>query len=360
VVLGRWVFWPFVPRFDAARALAATQDEHRLWGSVARTIGRRPRLVWAGAAVALGAAGLGISTLSAGLGQQDLLLHKTDSVAGQELLASHFAAGTSTPVDVYARAGSEGQVAAAVAATPGVAYAGLVERAGGWVHFTAVPSAALGAQAADRTVESLRQVVHAVPGADALVGGQAAIGLDTTDAVAHDEEVVIPAVLAVVLVVLVVLLRALVAPLLLLGSVALSFLAAFGLSALVFHALGQSRIDQQTLPLPLFGFLFLVALGIDYNIFLMTRASEESARAGHARGILGALTVTGGVITGAGVVLAATFSLLAVLPLVPLLQLGVLVAVGVLLDTLVVRTLLVPALALDTGQRFWWPRAVAP
>jgi RND superfamily putative drug exporter len=360
VVLGRWVFWPFVPRFEAARVDAATPDEHPFWNRIARTISRRPRLVWAAAAVSLGAAGLGISTLSSGLGQQDLLLSRTDSVAGQELLASHFAAGTSSPVDVYARAGSADRVAAAVGAIQGVTYVGPVERSGGWAHFPVVPSAAAGSPTADRTVERLRQVAHAVPGASALVGGQAAIGLDTTNAVAHDEEVVIPTVLAVVLVVLVVLLRSLTAPLLLLGSVALSFLGAFGLSALVFHALGQPRIDQQTLPLPLFGFLFLMALGIDYTIFLMTRASEESARVGHARGILNALTVTGGVITGAGVVLAATFSLLAVLPLVTLLQLGVLVSVGVLLDTLVVRTLLVPALALDTGRRFWWPRAVAP
>lgn len=360
VVLGRWVFWPFVPRFEAARAHAATPDEYRFWSRIARAISRRPRLLWAAAAAALGAAGLGISTLSPGLGQQDLLLHRTDSAAGQELLTSHFAAGTSAPVDVYARAGSAERVASVVGATQGVAYVGPVERSETWAHFTAVPGAAAGTPAADRTVERVRQAVHAVPGAGALVGGQAATGLDITNAVAHDEEVVIPMVLAVVLVVLVVLLRALTAPLLLLGSVALSFLGAFGLSALVFHALGHPRIDQQTLPLPLFGFLFLVALGIDYTIFLMTRAGEESARAGHAHGVLGALTVTGGVITGAGVVLAATFSLLAVLPLVTLLQLGVLVSVGVLLDTFVVRTVLVPALALDAGRRFWWPRSVAP
>src|SRR6185369_5961319 len=165
-----------------------------------------------------------------------------------------------------------------------------------------------------------------------------------------------PLILAVVFAVLVLLLRSLVAPVLLLASVAVSFAAAMGACGLVFTALGHPHIDQS---LPLFAFLFLVALGVDYTIFLTTRAREETGRVGHRDGVLRALAVTGGVITSAGVVLAATFSVLTVFPLVTMLQMGLAVAVGVLLDTLVVRSLLVPALALDTGRRFWWPGRLA-
>jgi putative drug exporter of the RND superfamily len=228
--------------------------------------------------------------------------------------------------------------------------------AGDRVRVRAVLADDPGSRAAERAVRSIRDAVHRIPAADAVVGGPAASSLDTRTAVAHDERLVIPLVLLVVLCVLMLLLRAVVAPLLLLASVAVSFVAALGGAALLYHAFGHPGVD---LSLPLMGFLFLVALGVDYTIFLMTRAREEvladPAPGAHRRGTLRALTVTGGVITSAGVVLAATFSVLAVLPVVSMLQVGTLVMVGVLLDTLVVRTLLVPALTLDVGRRAWWP-----
>jgi putative drug exporter of the RND superfamily len=199
--------------------------------------------------------------------------------------------------------------------------------------------------------------VHAVPGAQALVGGETAATLDTERIAARDNRVVMPLILAVVLLVLVALLRALAAPLLLLGSVVLSYAAALGAAGLLLQAIDHPRIY---FGLPLSAFLFLVALGVDYSIFLMTRAREEAGRLGQTRaGVLHALTVTGGVITSAGLVLAATFASLSVLPLVPTLQTGIVVAVGVLLDTLVVRSLLVPAVAVDLGARVWWPGRLA-
>jgi RND superfamily putative drug exporter len=188
------------------------------------------------------------------------------------------------------------------------------------------------------------------------VGGQTAIKLDTENAANHDNRLVIPLILVVVFVVLVLLLRALVAPVLLLVSVVLSFTTAMGAASLIFHAIGHSRIDNG---MPLLGFLFLVALGVDYTIFLMTRAREETANLGHAEGVKHSLAVTGGVITSAGLVLAATFGVLAVLPLTTMLQLGIIVAVGVLMDTLIIRTVLVPALSLDVGRKMWWPSRLA-
>ncbi|WP_174530876.1 MMPL family transporter, partial [Micromonospora maritima] len=201
-------------------------------------------------------------------------------------------------------------------------------------------------------VSRLRTGVHAVPDAQALVGGRTATLLDERRTVDRDNRVVIPLVLAVVLAILVLLLRALVAPLLLMASVVLSYAAAMGAAGLLLDAMGHPRLF---VGVPLQAFLFLVALGVDYTIFLMTRAREETASIGHRAGTLRALTVTGGVITSAGVVLAATFGALLVLPLVPSVQMGVIVAVGILLDTLLVRSLLIPALTLDLGARTWWP-----
>jgi hypothetical protein len=217
----------------------------------------------------------------------------------------------------------------------------------------AVLTAAPDSQAAEHAVDRLRTATHAVPGSRALVGGDTAATLDTERTAARDNRVVMPLILAVVLLVLAALLRALVASLLLLASAVLSFAAALGAAGLIFQAIGHPRIFYG---LPLQAFLFLVALGVDYTIFLMTRAREETAELGQtAAGVLRALTVTGGVITSAGLVLAATFSALTVLPLVPSVQIGIIVAVGVLLDTLVVRSLLIPALAVHIGARVWWP-----
>ena len=207
--------------------------------------------------------------------------------------------------------------------------------------------------AAERTIRDLRDAVHGVPGADAVVGGFTAIDVDTSDAPPRDRNVIIPVVLVVIVVILALLLRALVAPVLLIATVVLSFPAdARTVRVHVRYLLGFPGADAS---FPLFAFVFLVALGMDYNIFLMSRVREESARRGTRAGVLAGLTVTGGVITSAGIVLAATFSALAVLPLVVLVELGVAVAVGVLLDTIVVRSLLVPALSYDIGPGVWWP-----
>jgi RND superfamily putative drug exporter len=207
--------------------------------------------------------------------------------------------------------------------------------------------------AAYATIDRLRAAAHAVPGANALVGGNTAINLDLQRAAKHDRNLIVPIVLAVVLVILMALLRSILAPLILIATVVLSFVAALGASALIFeHVFGFGGADSS---LPLFVFVFLVALGIDYNIFLMTRVHEEAKRYGTRRGALIGLAATGGVITSAGAVLAGTFAVLGTLPLVFLAELGFAVALGVLLDTIVVRSVLVTALNLDIGRFIWWP-----
>ncbi|GAA1588562.1 hypothetical protein GCM10009731_47790 [Streptomyces globosus] len=226
----------------------------------------------------------------------------------------------------------------------------------GRVRIDATLEAAADSDAAKATVERLREQVHAVPGADAIVGGYTAQQYDTQQTAARDRNVIVPIVLGIILLILVVLLRALVVPVLLVATVALNFLATLGVSALVFDLLGFSGTDASV---PLYGFVFLVALGVDYNIFLMSRVREETLTHGVRQGVLRGLTTTGGVITSAGVVLAATFAALMVIPLAFLVQIAFIVAFGVLLDTLVVRSLLVPALVVDLGPRSWWPGRLA-
>lgn len=222
-----------------------------------------------------------------------------------------------------------------------------------WAEITAYPAAAPDTPEEAATIERLRTAVAGIPGAEALVGGPGAENLDQVATAGRDRRVVMPLVLVVVLLVLAVLLRALVAPLILVATVVLSFAAALGASEFVFdRVFGFEGVDHSV---PLLGFLFLVALGVDYNIFLMSRAREEAARHGTRTGTLRALSTTGGVITSAGLVLAATFSVLATLPLVLMIELGFLVAFGVLLDTFLVRSVLVPAAALLVGRRIWWP-----
>jgi putative drug exporter of the RND superfamily len=207
--------------------------------------------------------------------------------------------------------------------------------------------------AAYTTIDQVRAAAHAVPGADAKVGGGTAVAMDVEHYATRDRNVIIPLVLVVVLIILALLLRAVVAPLVLIGTVVLSFAAALGLSALVFgHLFSFAGADVS---MPLFAFVFLVALGIDYNIFLMTRVREEAKRSGTRQGALTALAATGGVITSAGLVLAGTFATLATLPLVILTEIGFCVAIGVLIDTIIVRSVLVTALNLDLGDRMWWP-----
>jgi RND superfamily putative drug exporter len=350
VICGRWVFWPFIPRYraDAARPVA----EHRAWSTVAGLVARRPRVIWPVTVLVLGILAVGITSLHTGLTNQQSFITAPESIAGEQVIAAHFPAGLSAPVNVYAKQAAAPAVLAAVRSTPGVASAQQVAASDGWVQVNAVLTAQPDSPPAEQTVVRLRQATGGVPGADALVGGQTATTLDTNNAEGHDERVIIPLVLAVVFCILVVLLQALIAPLLLVICAALSYAAALGAAALLFHAIGHPNADPSV---PLFGFLFLVALGVDYTIFYITRAKEEAARVGHRAGAAGALVVTGGVITSAGLVLAATFSVLTVLPAVFTVQLGLLVAVGVLLDTFGVRALLVSSLTIDIGPRIWWP-----
>ncbi len=358
VICGRWLFWPFVPRYSAEAASHDVTEQHGIWGRVARLVGRRPAPIWITTAVLLGALCLGLTQLQTGLTNADQYTRKVGSVTGQEMIARHFAQGAALPADIYARTGSADAVAAVAGAVPGVSAVGAAETSvdGQWVRLPAVLADPPDSRAAEQTIIRLRTAVHAVPDAQALVGGQTASQLDINMAARHDNRVTMPLILLVVLAVLILLLRSLVAPLLLAASVVLSFGAALGTGTLIFHAIGHPRIDQG---MPLLCFLFLVALGVDYTIFLMSRAREETARVGTRFGLTKALAVTGGVITSAGIVLAATFSVLIVLPLTGFLQMGLVVAVGVLMDTLLVRTLLVPALGISVGRRLWWPGRLA-
>jgi RND superfamily putative drug exporter len=359
-LLGRVGFWPFRPHFGSIPA-----EEHGIWARVARFVGNRKRLVWMGTLLVLLGMTVGLTRLQAsGIPQTESFTTQVDSKSGQELLSAHFPAGSGNPAEIIANASALDQVAAAARSVPGVAdvtvYTGappgtpappLVVDGRGRLDVTL--SAEADSTQAGQTITAVRDAVHAVPGADAKVGGFSAVNLDVQKTGQRDRTVIIPLVLIVVFAVLALLLRALLAPLLLVLTVLLSFLATLGVSGVVFRdVLHFAGADSS---FPLFAFVFLVALGVDYNIFLMTRVREEVPRRGHRDGTLTALAVTGGVITSAGVVLAATFSSLAVLPLVFLAELAFAVAFGVLLDTLVVRSLLVPALTVDIGRSIWWP-----
>jgi RND superfamily putative drug exporter len=272
------------------------------------------------------------------------------------VLARHFAAGAGNPVQVIGNADAAPQLQAAVSSTPGVTAVTRPQVKDGYAYLEGTLTSAADSQASFDTVDRLRSTVHAIPGADAKVGGSSAVNLDIQRATRHDRNLVVPLVLLVVLVILGVVLRAMVAPLLLVATVVLSFGAALGVSALAFdHLFGFAGADPS---FPLWTFVFLVALGTDYNIFLMTRVHEETRQHGPRRGALVGLAATGGVITSAGVVLAGTFAALGTLPLVFITEIGFAVAFGVLLDTFVVRSVLVTALNLDVGRWIWWPSSL--
>lgn len=254
---------------------------------------------------------------------------------------------------IYTRPAYQKQILDVIKRTPGVAQAEPGQTVQGWTDISVYPTDAPDTPAEYDTITRVRTAVHAVNGAEAIVGGPSAENLDTEVTTSRDQKLVIPLVLVVVLVVLGLLLRAIVAPVVLMATVIVSFAAAFGGSVFVFETiLGFKGIDYSV---PLLAFLFLVALGVDYNIFLASRAREETVRLGTRDGMLKALSATGGVITSAGLVLAATFAVLVSLPLVMLVEVGFLVAFGVLLDALLVRSVLVPALTLQIGRRIWWP-----
>jgi RND superfamily putative drug exporter len=358
-LLGRAAFWPFRPRYGVEPAAG------RGWDRVAGLVGRRPRRVLAISTLALLAAAVFAPTYDAsGITFTDAIRGESNAVDGQEALARHFAAGVASPTVIITPEDEWPEVRQAAESVDGVAsvtpYNGaqiplpfqepLV--ADGLVQLDATLDVAPDSTEAVEVVQELRTALDAVD-PDVLVGGDTAINLDSRETAARDLRVIVPSVLLVITVVLALLLRALVAPLLLVATVVLSVGATVGVAALLFeNVFGFPGSDPGIL---LIGFVFLVALGIDYNIFLMTRAREESARSGTRAGVLRALAVTGGVITSAGMVLAATFGALSVLPLLFLTQLAFLVGFGVLLDTFVVRSLVVPSAVALLGDRTWWP-----
>ncbi|HEX3004941.1 MAG TPA: MMPL family transporter, partial [Angustibacter sp.] len=367
---GRWLFWPRTPRLDHVHR-ADSVGGRGIWGRIASLVGNHPRVVWvATLVVLLGAAVFAPSLKADGVSTSQVFRDRVESVVGQDVLTQHFPGGAGSPALLVVQETDAQQALQVVRSVQGVASAQLTvdpsmasgnqppppKVVDGQVEIEATLSAAADSPAAEETVKRLRKAVDQV-GQDVLVGGTTAVNLDVREASRRDLTVIIPAILVVILLVLMVLLRAVVAPLLLIGANVLSFGATIGVSALVFnHVLGFPGGDPQ---IPLYGFVFLVALGIDYSIFLMTRVREESLEQGTKRGVLVGLAVTGGVITSAGVVLAATFGALATLPLLFLQQIAFIVAFGVLLDTLVVRSLLVPALTRDIGGRVWWPSRFA-
>ena len=312
-------------------------------------------MVWITTAVLLGAMALGLTGLKAsGLtAAESFVGHHPDSVAGQAVIGQNFPAGAGQPVVVVGNEERAAQLLAAFKATPGITGVTTPVTRAGHAYMQGTLTSAPDSQAAFSTIDRVRAAVHAVPGADALVGGNTAITLDIARAADHDRNVIIPVILVLVFLILGLLLRALIAPIMLIATVVLSYAAALGVSSLFFnHVFDYGNADNS---FPLFVFVFLVALGIDYNIFLMTRVREEAGKHGPRRGALTGLAATGGVITSAGLVLAGTFAALGTLPVTFLAELGFAVAFGVLLDTLVVRSVLVTALNLDLGRWVWWP-----
>lgn len=380
----RFWFWPRTPRPARAEAVQtgpgatvtapvgepdALADEHGVWLRLARWVGAHARPVWVLTTVALAVAAAFLPTFDAkGTDQSDVFLTDVDSVAGEQVLADHFPAGAVQPAVVIAPADDLDAVVTAAEAVPGVAsvtpYTGATTGApgagsdqepvvvDGMVRVDVATTAPADSREAVDTVEDLRVAVHeASP--DALVGGAAAQTLDTNEASTDDLRTIVPAVLLVIVLILMLLLRSVVSAVVLLAANVLSFAASLGVAAVVFeHVLGFPGADPSV---PLYAFVFLVALGVDYSIFLMTRVREESIVHGTRTGVVRGLAVTGGVITSAGVVLATTFAALGVIPLLFLAQLAFIVAFGVLLDTLVVRSLLVPALVHRLDARTWWP-----
>ncbi|MGX1267714.1 MMPL family transporter [Streptomyces phaeoluteigriseus] len=359
VLLGRTAYWPARPRPSDGPGAGG-----RVWHRVAKLVDRAPRKVWAVSLAGLLVCAAFAPTLSSrGVPLDETFVDDAPSVAAQQTLARHFPGGAGNPVVVIADADRVTRVVETSRGTEGVASAAAVSASGapggqalvvdGRARVDVTLRAAADSDAARDTVARLRGALHDVPGANALVGGYTAQQYDTLRTAERDRTLIVPVVLAIIFLILTLLLRSLLTPVLLVATVALNFLATLGVSGLVFrHVFGFTGTDPSV---PLYGFVFLVALGVDYNIFLMSRVREESLRHGVREGVLRGLVSTGGVITSAGVVLAATFAALAVIPLAFLAQIAFIVAFGVLLDTLVVRSLLVPALVRDLGAHAWWP-----
>ena len=381
LLFGRAVFWPRRPRFEP-EVVAAEHGMRTtgLWARLAGLIKRRPRVIWIVTTLVLLAGAAGITQLDAnGVPQSDLVLGASEARDGQIVLGEHFPGGSGSPVYVVVKEDRLQDAADILLANDGIDGVSVTasDSPSGSAPVTADGITAIGApgtpapepttvdgdvllqgtltdaadsEAAAATVRELRSDLD---GVDALVGGVTATSIDTNDASIHDRNLIIPVILVVIMFILMLLLRSILAPVLLILTTVLSFGTAMGVSALVFN--GIFAFPGADPAVPLFGFVFLVALGIDYNIFLMTRVREESKAHGTREGILRGLSITGGVITSAGLVLAATFAALSVIPILFLVQLAFIVAFGVLLDTFVVRSLLVPALTYDIGKAIWWP-----
>jgi RND superfamily putative drug exporter len=355
VVFGRGLFWPFVPKLGGIN-----KADTGWWAKLGTGVSKRPvtvAIVGIGILVSLTAGATGIKI---GLPETEQFRVKPEAVFGIEALSKAFPAGASSPTQVVADNEFAEEVVEAALTLDVVASAEVVNSNDNQSRIDVVLDAEGGSDEAYLAIVSLRDTVSSVSGANALVGGEDATRLAVKETYERDQLLVIPLILLLVFVVLVLLLKALVAPVLLLASVVLSFFSAMGAAWLLFsNVFGMSGLDFSVF---LYSFLFLVALGVDYNIFLVSRAREETAlmanttRQPTRRAMIKALGATGGVITSAGILLAAVFAVLGVLPLIALFQIGIIVGIGVLIDTLLVRTVVVPALAFITGDGFWWPR----
>ncbi|MGA0210690.1 MAG: MMPL family transporter [Pontimonas sp.] len=355
VVFGRGLFWPFVPKFGGVN-----KSETGWWAKLGKGVSKRPVTVAILGIALLGGLTVGSSGITIGIPETEQFRVKPEAVTGIEVLGEAFPAGASAPTQVIAVNDYADDVIDAALDSPLVASAEVVDQDEDFSRIDVVLDAEGGSEEAYAAIETLRENVQSVPGANALVGGDDATRLAVKQAYERDQLLVIPLILVLVFIVLVLLLRALLAPILLLGSVVLSFFSAMGAAWLIFqNVFGMSGLDFSVF---LYSFLFLVALGVDYNIFLVSRAREESANLADSvrqptrQAMIKALGATGGVITSAGILLAAVFAVLGVLPLIALFQVGIIVGIGVLIDTLLVRTVVVPALAFITGDKFWWPR----
>jgi RND superfamily putative drug exporter len=352
LVGGRRAFWPYVPRYGSESDVRGG-----FWSRLGSVVAARPRKVWIATLSALAVMSLGVLTLDDDLTTSNLFRGSVESVAGQRLLEQSFPAGASAPTVVLVRDPERSEAAVEAArSAPGVAAVGPLESGPPGDRFQVTLAADPFAEEGFAAIEPLRATLRNAAGDAVLVGGPTAEEADLRAAVARDTKLLVPLVLAVVLGILVLLLRSLVAPAMLMATVVLSFFAALGGSLLLFELVADFPGEDPSYPL--FAFIFLVALGVDYNIFLMARVREEALELPTRDAMLKGLALTGGVITSAGIVLAGTFSVLAVLPLVALTQIGITVAFGVLLDSLVVRSVLVPALTIDLGDRTWWPSAL--
>ena len=362
LIFGRWIFWPRIPKNDG--------DDHVMsgaWSKISNGIGRNPRKSWVITGIILLGFALTSTTLKAdGIGTVDTFTGNPESVVGQKLLEKHFPGGEGDPTQIVVDASKIELVSAAVKSAPGVKEVvpmlngapipgqpmPEVKVVNGRAILNVTLATAPDSVEAGNDIPKIREIAKTAD-PTALVGGTSAVYFDVRTANNRDNKTIIPIILLVITLILGVLLRSILSAILLLGTVVLSYFATLGVCALVFnHVFGFAGGDNS---FPLFAFIFLVALGIDYNIFLMTRVREESAKIGTRAGVIKGVTVTGAVITSAGIVLAATFAVLGLLPLVPLAQLGFAVAFGVLLDTIIVRSVLVPALVHDIGPKIWWP-----